>query len=174
MNPDDAHNLGKIHVGLIAAKDLVKGDIMGKSDPYAILSHGNQKFKTDTVKNTQNPEFNYDALFNVPDDGDDRIKIDLFDSDRLGKDKSLGKLDLDVDDIMTAGILPPTWFPLKGTKSGQVLVSADFEASDSSRFASPERGLQGLEGGRDGRMSSDGKDGRKSSKEGEKREVIQI
>ena len=163
VNPDDAHNLGKIHLGLIAAKDLVKSDLVGKSDPYAMLSHGNQKFKTDTIKNTQNPEFNYDALFNVPDNGDNTIKIDLLDSDRFGKDKSLGKLDLDVDDIMTKGIMPPTWFPLKGTKSGQVLVSADFEASDSSRFASPERGLQGIDGDRDGRKPSDRGDGRKPS-----------
>ena len=51
VNPD-AFNLGKIHVTLIEAKDLVKSDMIGKSDPYAIISHGNQKFKTNTVHNS--------------------------------------------------------------------------------------------------------------------------
>ena len=114
VNPD-AQNLGKIHVGLIAAKDLIKTDLVGKS------SHGNQKFKTNAIKNTQDPEWNYDVDFNVPDGGDNTIKIDIFDEDRFGKDKSLGSAIMDVDEVMARGIVPPGWYPLKGVKSGQVL-----------------------------------------------------
>ena len=170
VNPDNDNNLGKIHVGLIKAKDLAKTDLVGKSDPYAILAHGNQKFKTDTAKNTQNPEFNYEADFNVPDNGDNKIKIDVLDSDRFGKDKPLGSAILDVDDIMTKGTLPPTWVPLKGAKSGQVYVTANFEPLDA-RLSSPDAAdALGLDGSRrpssidnDGRKQSYGKDGRKSS-----------
>jgi len=163
VNPD-SHNLGKIHVGLIAAKDLVKNDLVGKSDPYAILSHGNQKFKTNTVKNTQNPEWNYDADFNVPDGGDNTIKIDLFDADKFGKDKSLGSAILDVDDVMSKGIVPPGWYPLKGVKSGQVLMSADFEALGSSRFTSPDRSLYGVDDSRDPSVAKQGGGGGKGLK----------
>ena len=145
VNPD-AENLGKVHVGLIAAQDLMKADMMGKSDPYAILSHGNQKFRTNTVKNSQNPEWNYDADFNVPDGGDDTISVDIFDADKLGKDKPLGSIDFPVDDVMSKGIIPPAWYPLKGAKSGQILMSADFEPL-SDRLGSPERGLQGSKTG---------------------------
>ena len=137
VNPDIL-NLGKIHVSLIEAKDLSKTDMIGKSDPYAIISHGNQKFKTNTVKNSQNPKWNYDADFNVPDQGDDRIKVDIFDSDRIGKDKPLGSAFLDVDEVMSKGIMPPAWYPLKGTKSGEVLMSADFEPMPDGRMTSPE------------------------------------
>ena len=49
----------------------------------------------------------------------------MFDSDRLGRDKSLGKLDLDPDN-MDAG--QPQWFPLKGAKSGQILLNTEFLA----------------------------------------------
>jgi len=145
VNPDDANNLGKIHVGLVAAKDLVKTDKLSKSDPYAILSHGNQKFKTDTVKNTQNPEFNYEAEFNVPDSGDGTIKVKLFDADRLGKDKPLGSAVLDVEKVMGAGAVPADWYPLQGVKSGQVLMAAEFEPSEAaaSRLGSPDRRLAG-------------------------------
>ena len=110
---------------------------MGKSDPYALLSHGNQKFKTNTAKNTQNPKWNYEADFNVPDQGDDRIKVDIYDSDRIGKDKPLGSAYFDVDEVMSKGIVPPGWYPLKGAKSGEVLMAADFEPS-TSRMSSPE------------------------------------
>jgi len=163
VNPD-AQNLGKIHVGLIAAKDLIKSDLVGKSDPYAILSHGNQKFKTNTVKNSQNPEWNYDADFNVPDGGDNTIKIDLFDADKFGKDKSLGSAILDVDDVMGKGIVPPGWYPLKGVKSGQVLMSADFEAIGSSRLTSPERSLVGIDDSRDPSTAKSGAGGGKGLK----------
>ena len=137
VNPDTAHNLGKIHISLMEARDLAKSDLMGKSDPYAILSHGNQKFKTNRVKNTQNPKWNYDVDFNVPDQGDDRIKVDIYDSDRIGKDKPLGSASFDVDEVMSKGSIPLGWYPLKGTKSGEVLMSAEFEPQ-SSRMSSPE------------------------------------
>ena len=137
VNPD-AQNLGKIHVTLIEAKDLVKSDMIGKSDPYAIISHGNQKFKTNTVKNSQNPQWNYDADFNVPDQGDGRIKVDIFDADRIGKDKPLGSAYFDVDEVMSNGIIPPAWYPLKGAKSGEVLMSADFEPLGDGRVTYPE------------------------------------
>ena len=146
VNPD-AENLGKVHVGLIAAQDLMKTDLVGKSDPYAILSHGNQKFRTNTVKNTQNPEWNYDADFNVPDGGDDTIRVDIFDSDKLGRDKSLGSIDFPVDDVMNKGIIPPAWYPLNGAKSGQILMTADFEPLSDRRLGSPERGLHGSKTG---------------------------
>ena len=142
VNPD-AQNLGKIHVGLIAAKDLIKTDLVGKS------SHGNQKFKTNAIKNTQDPEWNYDVDFNVPDGGDNTIKIDIFDEDRFGKDKSLGSAIMDVDEVMARGIVPPGWYPLKGVKSGQVLMSADFDAIGSSRLTSPDRSLIGIDDAKD-------------------------
>jgi hypothetical protein len=130
---------GKIHVTLVEARDLAKSDMIGKSDPYAVLSHGNQKFRTNTAKNTQNPKWNYDADFNVPDQADDRIRVDIYDSDKIGKDKPLGSAFFDVEDVMARGVLPPGWYPLKGAKSGEVLMSADFEALNSSRLGSPDR-----------------------------------
>ena len=158
VNPD-AENLGKVHVGLIAAKDLMKSDIVGKSDPYAILSHGNQKFRTNTVKNSQNPEWNYDADFNVPDGGDNSIKVNIFDADKVGKDKPLGSVVLPLNDVMSAGMIPPAWYPLVGAKSGQVLMSADFEDLSDRHLTNPERALQ--EGGKNllGSKAGQGVDG---------------
>ena len=31
---------------LLQGKELIKGDIVGKSDPYAVIKHGSQKYTT--------------------------------------------------------------------------------------------------------------------------------
>ena len=38
---------------LFQGKELIKSDVIGKSDPYAQIQYGNQKFKTKTVPNSQ-------------------------------------------------------------------------------------------------------------------------
>jgi Ca2+-dependent lipid-binding protein len=40
-------------VDLIKANKLVKSDLIGKSDPYAVLKYGQQVVKTHTINNTQ-------------------------------------------------------------------------------------------------------------------------
>ena len=54
-----------LHVDLIKAKNLIKTDMLGKSDPYAVLNYGNQKDKTTVAKNTQNPEWNHSSDFDL-------------------------------------------------------------------------------------------------------------
>ena len=54
-----------LHVDLIKAKDLIKTDMIGKSDPYAVLKYGNQKDKTKVAKNTQNPQWNHSTDFDL-------------------------------------------------------------------------------------------------------------
>ena len=44
---------GGLHLNLIKAKELIKADIIGKSDPYAVMKYGNQTFRTKTVNNSQ-------------------------------------------------------------------------------------------------------------------------
>ena len=59
----------KVCVNLVKAKDFIKANLVGRSDPYAILKYGNQKFKTKTVKNSLEPLWNHEA----------------YDADKLGK-----------------------------------------------------------------------------------------
>merc|ERR1711915_576077 len=117
---------GVAYINLIKAKELIKSDMVGKSDPYAILSYGKQKDKTKVIKNTQEPQWNHRTKFNVPDGDSRTFKIEVFDSDKIGKDKSLGKLSLDLTDVLTMNKTEGKWFPLDGVKSGKVLLSSDF------------------------------------------------
>merc|ERR1712098_406293 len=113
-------------VKVIKAKELVKADLIGKSDPYAVIKHGSQKFTTKVIKNTQTPEWNYEAQVTIPDQGDKTVTIEIFDSDRIGKDKSLGSISFETSEIVKQKVVEQGWYPLTGTKSGQLLMSAVF------------------------------------------------
>ena len=52
-----------VHVDLVRAKDLIKTDIIGKSDPYAVLRYSDQQDKTPVMKNTQNPKWDHSTDF---------------------------------------------------------------------------------------------------------------
>ena len=49
------------------------------------------------------------------------FRIEVFDSDKIGKDKSLGSVEFTSKDL---GAGEPMWFPLKGVKSGQLLMNS--------------------------------------------------
>ena len=51
--------VGKAKLNIIKAKDLIKSDMIGKSDPYAVIKYGRQQDKTKVTKNTQEPIWNH-------------------------------------------------------------------------------------------------------------------
>merc|ERR1712013_290137 len=122
MHGDDLDEIpeGNVHVNLVKAKNLMK------SDPYAVVSFDDEKIKTKTVKNNQNPEWNFDLDIPIDADGPRKIKIDVFDKDKIGKDKPLGSACMDVADIQKGNDFDKDWIPLDGVKSGQIQVSTEF------------------------------------------------
>ena len=104
---------GTLAVDIIKARNLIKTDIMGKSDPYAVLKFGKQKEKTNTIKNTLDPQWDHHAEFKLPDGDADKLLVEVFDADKLGKDKSLGKIEVDILDLTAQ---EGHWFPLQGKK----------------------------------------------------------
>merc|ERR1719397_1479083 len=123
---------GNIHLELAEAKNLIKADMIGKADPYAVISYGDDNVKSKAIKNSQNPKWEFDTDISTDPRGSDTIKIDVFDKDRLGKDKHLGSAAIDIPDLINNGGLQDAWIPLDGVKSGQLRVSADFEPADGT------------------------------------------
>ena len=66
---------GKARVNIIKANDLVKSDLVGKSDTYALVKYSTQEYKTSTTKNSQNPQRDFPADFDVPDGGDNHKRL---------------------------------------------------------------------------------------------------
>ena len=50
---------------LIKAKNLIKSELIGKSDPYAVLKYGDQSDKTNIVKNSLNPQWDHSSNFDM-------------------------------------------------------------------------------------------------------------
>jgi hypothetical protein len=133
---------GDLQVSLIKAKNLIKADLTGKSDPYGVLKFGKQSDKTNVIKNTQDPQWDFDTSFKVPDGDAEKLLVEVFDSDKLGKDKSLGTVEVDVLDLAGSD---GQWIPLKGVKSGEVLLRADLipEGEDASALAANNACVKG-------------------------------
>ena len=92
---------GLLVVKLISAEDLAKksglsgiiSSIVGQNlpDPYATINFGASHFRTDVVKNTQNPiwsENEFVFLLDTPNGH--KIKVDFYDEDALSRDSYLG------------------------------------------------------------------------------------
>ena len=105
----DSHRL---HLDLIKAKNLIKTDLIGKSDPYAVVHYDDDIDKTPVAKNTQNPEWNHTSEFPMDPTDMSNVRIEVFDADKLGKDKSLGVTEISPKDLKSSGV--PRWYPLQG------------------------------------------------------------
>ena len=155
---------GRLHINLIKARDLIKSDMVGKSDPYAVIKYGKQKFKTPVIDNTQEPRWDYEMEFNIPDGNLTEVNFEVFDSDKIGKDKSLGSVNIEITDLLAASSSEGRWYDLSGVKSGQVLLSADIlEPARKKSSTSLGSTSQPLDDSNKNRMGADGlKDGLKS------------
>merc|ERR1712168_1027405 len=116
---------GLITVTVHKARDIEKKGMFGKADPYVIMTYGDRKAKSKTIKNNYNPEWEFTAKFNIKKEVTEGIKISVFDDD-IGKDDALGMKEPDIAAIQEYQQLKSQWIPLESCKSGEVLISAEF------------------------------------------------
>ena len=70
---------GKILITVFKARDIEKKGKFGKADPYVKMTLGQQKAKSATVKNNHNPEWNFNATFDIDESTNEGINIAVFD-----------------------------------------------------------------------------------------------
>ena len=115
------------------AKKLEKRGFFGKGDHYVVLTIGDQKYKSETISNNQNPEWQFQSTVTLNETITSKIKLEVFDDD-IGKDDHVGETFIDIGKDQ----LEETWIPLQGCKSGAVLVSI---TTDPVKFEQ-DRGVQ--------------------------------
>lgn len=83
------------------ATDLRNVEKMGKSDPYTrVLLSGVEKGRTVTFKNNLNPE--WDEVLYVPiHSSRERLSLEVMDSEKMGRDRSLGLVEVACRDYVT-------------------------------------------------------------------------
>jgi Ca2+-dependent lipid-binding protein len=136
--PEDSEEIkkGTLEFTVHLAKDLQKKGIFGKSDPYALIKLGEQTFKTNTIKNNQNPEWNYDARFIITKDCPKDISLEVFDEDK-GTDDTLGFKYINLEELLKTKTVTNKWIPLEKCKTGKVLISANYLPSQTDEKLSP-------------------------------------
>ena len=122
---------GSILLTLHRARHLEGEGKLGKADPYAVLTFGKDKFKTKTVKNNHNPEWNHDIKFDVDDETPEEVTLEVFDED-IGKDDALGKATICLREIINHKKVVNQWIELEDVKTGDVLFSAEYVPSEET------------------------------------------
>jgi len=128
---------GQIRVVVHRADDLPRMDLNGKADPYVVLTYGDKKEKTKSCKNTLDPVWDHELFLDVEEFGENQIKIEVFDKDRLGKDELMGLTNVDVRRISKQGSLTEMWDNLIGAKKGRVMWSMTFTPAETESVPPP-------------------------------------
>ena len=118
--------IGALKVQLHMAAELERKDFgkmlgKGKSDPYAIMSVGSHKVKSEVINNTDCPKWD-DLSANFLVEVGQELMIEFFDEDPDGDDQ-LGQIVIPIDPIARQGNIDKSWFDLNHVKSGKALIS---------------------------------------------------
>ncbi|KAL3838580.1 hypothetical protein ACJIZ3_023171 [Penstemon smallii] len=111
---------GVLSVTVISGEDLPATDLMGKSDPFVILTmkKSEQKNKTRVLNDTLNPVWNQTFDFVVEDGLRELLILEVYDHDTFGKDK-MGRCTMTLTRAILEGEFTDT-FHIDGTKSGKL------------------------------------------------------
>ncbi|KKY24469.1 putative membrane bound c2 domain protein [Phaeomoniella chlamydospora] len=92
--------IGVMRIHFQRARDLRNFETLGKSDPYArVLLSGIEKGKTVTWRNNLNPD--WDEVVYVPvHSAREKLTLEVMDSENLGKDRSLGSVEITTSDFI--------------------------------------------------------------------------
>ncbi|KAK3213128.1 hypothetical protein Dsin_017834 [Dipteronia sinensis] len=111
---------GVLAVTVISAENLPAADLMGKADPFVVLTmkKSENKNKTRVVNDCLNPVWNQTFDFVVEDGLHDMLILELYDHDTFGKDY-MGRCILTLTRVILEGEYKDT-FELDGTPSGKI------------------------------------------------------
>merc|ERR1712037_699660 len=121
--------VGTLKIKIHEAKDLEKKDLVQKADPYVVVRFGSQESKSDKVKNSLTPVWNYETTIDLQRASPRMIEIQLMDWERIGKDEPMGKVLLPVGEAVKKS--DSFWMDLQDCKLGKILISTEFSGSDA-------------------------------------------
>ncbi|KAL5547749.1 hypothetical protein UlMin_002980, partial [Ulmus minor] len=111
---------GVLSVTVISAEDLPPADLMGKADPFVVLTlkKSGTKNKTRVVNESLNPVWNQTFDFMVEDGLHEMLIVEVWDHDTFGKDY-MGRCILTLTRVILEGEFKDT-FQLDEAKSGKL------------------------------------------------------
>ncbi|CAH8343674.1 unnamed protein product [Eruca vesicaria subsp. sativa] len=94
--------VGLIKVNVVKGTNLAVRDVM-TSDPYVILSLGQQSVKTRVIKNNLNPVWNETLMLSIPEQVPP-LKVLVYDKDTFTTDDFMGEAEIDIEPLVSAAI----------------------------------------------------------------------
>lgn len=92
--------VGLVKVNVVKGTNLAIRDIV-TSDPYVILSLGNQSVKTRVIKNNLNPVWNESLMLSIPE-SIPPLKVIVYDKDAFKNDDFMGEAEIDIQPLVSA------------------------------------------------------------------------
>lgn len=92
--------VGLIKVNTVKGSNLAVRDMMS-SDPYVILSLGNQSVKTHSIKNSLNPVWKEMLMLSIPN-SIPPLKLHMYDKDTFTYDDYMGEAEIDIQPLVSA------------------------------------------------------------------------
>eukprot|EP01090_Pellita_catalonica_P008531 TRINITY_DN1943_c0_g1_i1.p1 TRINITY_DN1943_c0_g1~~TRINITY_DN1943_c0_g1_i1.p1 ORF type:complete len:199 (+),score=36.93 TRINITY_DN1943_c0_g1_i1:264-860(+) len=122
---DIVKNPGKsrLIITMKSAKDIPAMDSTGTSDPFAIVTIGDQTTSTNPIKKTLAPVWDEEFLFDVKSPNE-ILFVDVMDWNRLSSPDFIGRVCISISDLAAKGegekiIAGDVWLPLKPKNSAE-------------------------------------------------------
>ncbi|KAG0503382.1 hypothetical protein HPP92_003454 [Vanilla planifolia] len=94
--------IGILKVKILKGKNLAVRDMLS-SDPYVVLTLGQQKAQTSVIKSNLNPVWNEELKLSVPQHYGP-LKLQVFDHDVLSADDIMGEAEIDLQPLITSAM----------------------------------------------------------------------
>ncbi|KAI4303668.1 hypothetical protein MLD38_039268 [Melastoma candidum] len=94
--------IGMLKVMVLKGTNLAIRDMLS-SDPYVILTLGNQTVQTNVIKSNLNPVWNQELMLSVPQDYGP-LKLQVYDHDTFSADDIMGEAEIDLQPMITSAM----------------------------------------------------------------------
>lgn len=94
--------IGVLMIKVMKGTNLAVRD-MFSSDPYVVLTLGQQKAQTTVMKSSLNPIWNEELMLSVPQDYGP-LKLEVFDHDTFSADDIMGEAEIDIQSLVTSAL----------------------------------------------------------------------
>ena len=106
---------------VIGARGLAAKDMSGTSDPYVLVSHGEEVRKSEIMQKSLNPMWDEHMVLLI-NTVMTPIKVEVFDSDLISQDDPLGHVNIDIRDLVPEMRIEK-WHELKDGKGGSIKLA---------------------------------------------------
>lgn len=94
--------IGMLKIKVVKGTNLAIRDMLS-SDPYVVLTLGQQKAQTAVVKSNLNPIWNEELMLSVPQNYG-AVKLQVYDHDTFSADDIMGEAEIDIQPMITSAM----------------------------------------------------------------------